>query len=120
MDLRNCFVEHTGNVWRIETLILASARLKTFRFYLDNISLNDPITWRLANVRDATFHFNRVNSADLSVPIVLRSDGCIMDGWHRVIKAIVQKRKYILARQFVKNPPPDFILPKNNKNVLRV
>jgi len=120
MDLSNCFVEHTGNVWKVETLINASAKLSVFKFYLDKISLEYPIAWHLTNIRDIINHFNRIDNANLRTPIILRPDGRVMNGWHRIIKAMAQNKKYVLAKQFTESPPPDFILPTNDKNVLRI
>lgn len=120
MDLSSCFVEHTGNVWKVETLIDASAKLNVFKFYLDKISLEYPMAWHLTNVRDIIVHFNRINNANLHTPIILRPDGRVMNGWHRIIKAMTQKREYVLAKQFIKVPLPDFVLPTSNENILRI
>jgi len=47
-----------------------------------------------------------VNDADLTFPIILDEDGDIMDGRHRVMKAMLLGEESILAVRFDKNPSP--------------
>ena len=108
MKFKNCFIDGNGNIWKTETLIKESSNLPVFRFNLDHVSLDEVIRWKLINLRDYYVHFKRVMDADLSIPIILRDDGYIMDGWHRVIKALSCGMKYLPAKQFVINPTPDF------------
>ena len=50
-----------------------------------------------------------INEVDLSHPIVLGADGRVMDGMHRVAKALLQGHDVIEAVQFVKDPEPDYV-----------
>lgn len=120
MDLNHCFIEHTGNVWRVNTLIKAANALDAFKFYLSRISPTEPVTWNMCNVDEILTHLARIHNAELSIPIILRADGCVMNGWHRIIKAMSEGRKYILAKQFIENPKLDFVLPIDHAAVLRV
>lgn len=54
-------------------------------------------------------HMQKILKADLSYPIILNSRGKIMDGYHRLARACLEKREYILAVQFSEDPPPDRI-----------
>ncbi|ENX42517.1 hypothetical protein [Acinetobacter sp. NIPH 2100] len=54
-------------------------------------------------------HFQLVEAADLSYPIILCAEGRVMDGMHRVAKASLLKQTEILAVQFEQTPEPDFI-----------
>ena len=54
-------------------------------------------------------HFQLVQDADLSYPIILCAEGRVMDGMHRVAKASLLKHGDILAVQFEQTPEPDFI-----------
>jgi hypothetical protein len=47
--------------------------------------------------------------ADLQYPIILSSDGRVMDGMHRVAKALLEGHATIRAVQFVTDPPPQFV-----------
>jgi hypothetical protein len=46
---------------------------------------------------------------DLAFPIILSSEGRVMDGMHRVCKALVENRAEIEAVRFVHDPAPDYI-----------
>ena len=54
-------------------------------------------------------HFQLVQDADLSYPIILCAEGRLMDGMHRIAKACLLKQEHILAVQFEQTPEPDFI-----------
>ncbi|WP_343578851.1 hypothetical protein [Acinetobacter sp.] len=54
-------------------------------------------------------HFQLVQDADLSYPIILCAEGRVMDGMHRVAKASLLEHGDILAVQFEQTPEPDFI-----------
>ena len=45
--------------------------------------------WTGVNSIDSiAYHAQRAMSVDLGIPIILRLDGYIMDGWHRVLRAL--------------------------------
>jgi hypothetical protein len=73
---------------------------------LDEVVDNDghAITWR-----GFVEHAALVNAADLAYPIILAADGAVMDGRHRVAKALLAGRATIDVVQFVDDPPPDFV-----------
>jgi hypothetical protein len=48
----------------------------------------------------------------LSYPIILSSEGLLMDGGHRLAKAWLLNQKEIKAVQFEFNPEPDEIRPE--------
>jgi hypothetical protein len=54
-------------------------------------------------------HIKLIDAADLSFPIILSSNGDVMDGMHRVAKAAREGRKEIEAVQFVEDPEPDHV-----------
>ena len=60
-------------------------------------------------------HMRLVEETDLKYPIILSSDGRIMDGMHRVVKALVQGLASIEAVRFEIDPEPDFVGRKPNE-----
>ena len=68
--------------------------------------LNVYYTYEKLTLRDMVMHINAVNDADLSYPIILDEDGEVMDGRHRIMKALVNGEKTIKAVRFDKNPMP--------------
>jgi len=65
---------------------------------------DDVLTWR-----SVAEHANLIQAADLNFPIILSSDGSVMDGMHRVAKAVLLGRTTIEAVQFTDDPAPDYI-----------
>ncbi len=109
MKFRNCFIDEHENVWETASLIEKSKDLDIGVYEIDTKYLMDEnLMWKLTNVRDYCVHYKRVQRADLSKPIILRNDGYIMDGWHRIIKAISCGIKHLPSKQFIVNPEPDF------------
>jgi len=54
-------------------------------------------------------HFQLIQQADLSYPIILSADGRVMDGMHRVAKAKLLNHLTIKAVRFEITPPANFI-----------
>ncbi|WP_036593230.1 hypothetical protein [Ottowia thiooxydans] len=54
-------------------------------------------------------HLKLMDSCDLKWPIVLSSDGRLMDGMHRVAQALREGRTHIPAVRFSTDPAPDYI-----------
>ena len=71
---------------------------------LDHLSLF--YTYEKLTLREMVTHMKAVNAADLSVPIILDEDGEIMDGRHRLMKAMLTGAETIMAVRFDENPSP--------------
>lgn len=54
-------------------------------------------------------HAKLIDETDLSYPIILSSDGRVMDGMHRVAKACMLGLVTVSAVQFEVDPEPDYI-----------
>jgi len=66
--------------------------------------------WQSGNVKSLDtflYHMVRVQDSDYTIPIILGWDGYIMDGWHRLIKAILEGRKTIEAYRLEGYIEPD-------------
>ena len=64
----------------------------------------DRPTWRTV-----IEHVRLIEAADLSFAIILSSEGRVMDGMHRVAKAVLLGRATIEAVQFTNDPDPDYV-----------
>ena len=71
---------------------------------LDHLNLF--YTYEKLTLREMVMHMKAVNAADLSVPIILDEDGEIMDGRHRLMKAMLIGAETIKAVRFDENPSP--------------
>lgn len=59
--------------------------------------------------REVADHARLIAEADLGYPILLSSDGRVMDGMHRVARALTEGRRVIAARRFPHDPEPDHV-----------
>jgi len=98
--------------WNVDWLIAQSARLPRRVVALEEIhEIDEP--WHgddeTPSWRAMVAHAKLIEEADLSYPIILAADGRVMDGMHRVAKALLQGRETIDAVQFEVDPPPDHV-----------
>jgi hypothetical protein len=100
------------SAWDVDRLIRLTESLPRRRVSLSDIrELNEPwfgsdeaATW-VALVE----HVKLIDAADLSYPIILAADGTVMDGMHRVAKALLAGQVDLEAVQFTQDPPPDHL-----------
>lgn len=74
--------------WSVYDLIELSEKYKPFDLPLAGIDLSGK-PWGDISVKGFAYHMIRVNDADLKYPIILDDEGYICDGWHRLVKAII-------------------------------
>jgi len=89
--------------WSVARLIELSRKLPVMDVPLDHLAIHYQYDLTL---REMVSHMKSVNDADLSFPIILDEDGEIMDGRHRVMKALLNETESIKAVRFEKNPQP--------------
>ena len=58
-------------------------------------------------VRAVAEHAELIRDVEAMWPIILAADGRVMDGMHRVARALMDGRATIDATQFTVTPPPD-------------
>ena len=90
--------------WTVARLIMLSKDLEVFEIPLQHMNVYN--TYSELSLRKMVMHMNAVNDADLSHPIILDEDGELMDGRHRIMKAMLNGEKTIKAVRFDKNPDP--------------
>ena len=88
----------------VARLVELSKNFKIMTIPLDHLNVYNK--YEDLTLREMAMHINAVNNADLKYPIILDEDGEIMDGRHRIIKAIINGEKTIKAVRFDKNPEP--------------
>jgi len=92
-------------VLRARDLPVRPVRLSAIRELDSPVFGDDEVpTWRAL-----VEHVVLLDAADLSYPIILAADGSVMDGRHRVAKALREGRSTIDAVQFAEDPPPDYV-----------
>jgi len=101
------------DAWNVERLIRLSSRLPVEDVALDSVGEVDSAYWFDAGsvvptVRRIIEHMRLVDQVDTSHPIILGSDGRVMDGMHRIARAILDGHSTIRAVRFEVLPEPDF------------
>ena len=105
--------EHRLDAWDVDRLVHLSAGLPVREIALDEIRDLDTEYWfdgsmEAATVRKVVEHMRLVQEVDPSYPIILGADGRVMDGMHRVARALLEGRSTIEAVQFEVLPEPDY------------
>jgi hypothetical protein len=100
--------------WDVRSLVEKARALVPKRVVLSAIVELDEPYWtdgpaQQLTCREIVEHAGLILDCDLTHPIILSSDGRVMDGMHRVCKALLQGHQYIEAVQFGDDPAPDYI-----------
>ena len=100
------------DAWDVDRLVQLSAGLPVEQIPLDSIDEVDSVYWftdELApTVRAVVEHTRLIEEIDTSYPIILDSDGRVMDGMHRVARALLEGRSTIAAVRFETPLEPDY------------
>ncbi|MEY2454771.1 MAG: hypothetical protein QOD92_4345 [Acidimicrobiaceae bacterium] len=99
--------------WWSERLWELARGLPVVRVAIDDIKELDMDCWfdgAPATCRLVADHARRIQNADLSHPVILASDGHLMDGGHRIAKAWLQGAAEVDAVRFTVDPEPDWII----------
>lgn len=101
------FESRDGRSWNALTLIEASKELEIFEMPLACIDIGVSAWSGVTTMKGFAEHAKRIQDTDLQYPILLNDEGYCCDGWHRIIKAILEGRETIKAKRFVKMPDCD-------------
>ena len=104
---------HT-HIWDVRKLIVISEGLPVQDIPLSEFSEIDETYWfdgsgPAPTCRAILEHMQLIADADLRWPIILCPQNRVMDGMHRVMKALHTGNKTVKARSLVVLPAPDFI-----------
>ena len=96
------------DLWNAASLADRTKDFEVFTIPVRGLCIGGNVWDAVTTPRQMAEHVKRVNNANLDYPIILDEEGFIMDGWHRVTKALVEGVPTIKAVRFDKNPEPDF------------
>jgi hypothetical protein len=101
------------DAWDVDRLIELSSALPVRDVKLDSIDEIDSVYWfddrvDRPTVRRVVDHVRLIEGVDVSHPIILGVDGRVMDGMHRIAKALLEGRSTISAVRFEDHPDPDY------------
>jgi hypothetical protein len=99
--------------WDVRRLVELSRGLPVRRVPLDEIRELDEPYWSgdggPMTCRAVVEHARLMQECDLDFPIILSSEGRVMDGMHRVCRALLDGRDAIEAVRFLVDPRPDHV-----------
>lgn len=104
---------HGVDAWDVDRLVELSRDLPVREVRLASIWEIDTAYWyelgsQTPTVRNVVEHVRLIGETDPSYPIILAADGRVMDGMHRIARALLEGRESIPAVQFEIQPEPDF------------
>ena len=101
------------DAWDVDRLIELSADLPPSEVPVASIGEIDSVYWfdgdrHRPTVRAVVEHARLIQNVDTSYPIILGPDGRVMDGMHRIARAVLEDRMVISAVTFSELPEPDY------------
>lgn len=106
--------DHGLLAWDVRRLVELTRGFPFKQVQLTDIAELDETHWyehegNSPTCRSLLDHMQLIDEADLSYPIILDRDGRVMDGMHRVCRAVREGKDSVAAVRFVTNPEPDFV-----------
>ncbi|RMH93037.1 hypothetical protein EBB59_07425 [Lysobacter pythonis] len=100
--------------WDVDKLIALAKGVEAENLPLEALRELDEPYWYdseddLPTCRSIADHMRLVRAADLAYPIIICPDGRLMDGMHRVVKAVLEGRRFIRACRLPRLPAPDYV-----------
>lgn len=105
-------VENDTYIWDVDNLVAFTQHFKVKEIPLSDIKELEEAYWypdTYPTTQDILEHMQLIQQADFTYPIILCSQGRLMDGMHRVGKAKILGKDTISAVQFEIDPQADFI-----------
>jgi hypothetical protein len=107
------FCSDGRSIWYIDRLWPLAAGLPEEDLPIDQVRELDQVCWfgeawgARPTCRLVIEHCQRILDADGSYPIIVGPDGSVLDGMHRVAKAVLEGRASVRAVRVRTMPPPD-------------
>ena len=99
-------------VWYVANLIHLTKNLPQFDLPLAALDSDVSVWSPIASAYSLAKQMRRVLDLDPQYPVILDEGGFIMDGWHRIARALIEGKETVRAVRFDKTPPPDYYKPK--------
>ena len=99
-------------IWDVHRLVEQARSLPVKPVSLSSIHELDESFWfagESPTCGEVAAHARLIAETDLKYPIILSAEGRVMDGMHRVCKALIGNLETVLAVRFAENPAPDYI-----------
>lgn len=101
------------DAWDVDRLIRLTVDLPVEQVPLADIREIDSVYWfddrHRPTVRNVVGHWIRMQEVETTCPVILGPDGRVMDGMHRIARALLEQRETVDAVRFAVLPPPDHL-----------
>ncbi len=101
------------DAWDVDRLIRMTVDFPVERVLVAEIREVDSVYWfddvHRPTVRNIVEHWRLMQQTETTYPIILGPDGRVMDGMHRIARALVEQREVIDAVRFTVLPPADYL-----------
>ena len=100
--------------WDIDKLVASTNDLVPIQVNVQDIRELDENYWYngpndVPTCRSMANHMKLALQADPAYPIILSAEGRVMDGMHRILKALILGINELKAYKLKVTPPPDYI-----------
>ena len=99
--------------WDVDRLLATVEDVAVESVALSDIAELDTTYWfdhgYAPTVRAIVDHFRLVRQVDMSYPILIDPDGGVIDGMHRVARALLDGAETITAKRLRELPEPDYV-----------
>lgn len=107
-------VNGVAHIWDVNRLVDLSRDIPVQNVSIETIAEIDERWWFQheedpPTPRGIALHIRLVEDASLDYPIILCEEGRLMDGMHRVVKALSRGETHIKAVRFEETPKPDHL-----------
>jgi hypothetical protein len=100
------------DAWDVDRLIQLAAGLPVIEVPVDSITEVDTVYWfdesNRPTVRSVVEHVRLISEVDMAGPVLLGHDGRVMDGMHRIARALLDGAATVRAVRFAGPIEPDY------------
>ena len=102
-------------IWNTQSLWDQARGLERFELEAESVPKLDRDCWfdneKPPTLRRVAEHCRRILESTKEFPVILNDDGSLMDGGHRLCRALIEGKTTVTAVQFKVMPMPDKNLP---------
>ena len=114
VKIDGCFVADNtyrdgDKVWIVTNLIARAKDLEPFDLPLAAIYSGSEVWAPVGSAYGIAHHVRRALDVNTEYPIILCQQGFIMDGWHRVLRALIDGKTTIKAVRVAETPLHDYV-----------
>ena len=114
------FFSNGRAIWYIDTIWSAARGLPEFDYAVADAKILDEVCWfsdiwgKRPTCRAVIEHCQRIMAADSSYPIIIAPNGDVLDGVHRIARAMLEGRTTVRAVRLDAMPPWDELIPSDD------